>query len=173
MSANTANSRARSRRGVAQQPPPNLQQNNSSGSESNKPINVVDFVKIIDLRLKRIEDNLPKTMTDFAERLAELESNIDRLPENNNLNVGSTSSNMEIENNLPGLEEILNEIATLQQQIRNVQTFAINTNNQFNRIVTKYKLLNPIEPNDTAIENEENITQTVETEISEGSELAQ
>ena len=112
-------------------------------------------------------------MTDFAERLAELESNIDRLPENNNLNVGSTSSNMEIENNLPGLEEILNEIATLQQQIRNVQTFAINTNNQFNRIVTKYKLLNPIEPNDTAIENEENITQTVESQISEGSELAQ
>lgn len=173
MSANTANARARSRRGATQQPLPNVQQNNTSGPDPNKPINVVDFVKIIDLRLKRIEDNLPKTMTDFAERLAELESNIDKLPENSNINVVSNSSNMEIENNLPGLDEILNEIATLQQQIRNVQTFAINTNNQFNRIVTKYKLLNPIEPNDTTILSEENNTQTEQTEISESSESAQ
>jgi hypothetical protein len=158
MSANTANSRARSRRGVSQQPVSNTPQMSQSVPEQNKPINVVDFIKVIDLRLKRIEDNLPVTFGSFNERLLAIETTINNPTVNQPINNTTIEASNNVESSLPSLDEILNEIATLQQQIRHVQTFSINSNNNFNRIVTKYKLLNKLEP-------DVNNTETINTEI--------
>lgn len=150
MSSSAANASARRRRGAPQQNAVNTNEQNNN-EDSNTPINPITFIKLLDYRLKIIEDNLPDTLQTFSDKIEKFEEMINGKLQNNNENNTNIENDNEIpsenDNQIPSIEELLDEVATLQQQIKNVQALSINTNNNLSTIIQKYDLLKPIEDN--------------------------